>query len=132
MWRAQLYFANEIFYNFAMAFIKMTFLFQFFHIFQYVYRMRIAYIVAMVVVGAWSVSQMLLPLFVCRPIQANWDASVPGTVCIDSIVPTYGNAAGTIMSDIIVLFLPLPTLWSLRLSTSQKWAVLGVFGIGAM
>jgi hypothetical protein len=115
-----------------MAFIKMTFLFQFFHIFQYVYRMRIAYIVAMVVVGAWSVSQILLPVFVCHPVEANWNSNVPGTSCMSFMIPTYGNAGGTIVSDIIVLFLPLPTLWSLRLSTSQKWAVFGVFGIGAM
>jgi hypothetical protein len=120
-------------FNVATAFVKFTLLFQFFRIFRYVPTMRTVYIIAMLVVGFWCISQIIVNIIPCLPIQANWDFNSVGTAtCVATSVGTYGNAIGTMLSDIIVLFLPLPTIWSLRLNTMQKWAAFGVFGIGAM
>ncbi|KAH8648448.1 hypothetical protein BX600DRAFT_517835 [Xylariales sp. PMI_506] len=129
---SKLYFVNEISYNVALMFMKMTFLFQFFRIFRNVQTMRLVYLAAIFVVGGWCISQIFVSIFICRPFAANWDRQVSGAVCLPVSVPTYGNAIGTIVTDVIVLFLPLPTLWSLKLSTSQKWAAFGVFGVGAI
>lgn len=115
-----------------MASLKMTFLFQFYQIFRNVRVMRIVYMVAIFVVGAWSITQILLAVLVCVPIQANWSLDVDGVVCLPTFVSTYINATGTMVTDVIVLFLPFPTLWSLKLRGRQIWAVFGVFGIGAM
>lgn len=74
----------------------------------------------------------------CLPIAANWDminfdrAAAANVSCLPVWVPTYLNAGGTVITDIIVLLLPVPALWSLRLRRSQKWAAFGVFGIGGM
>ncbi|KAF9881761.1 hypothetical protein CkaCkLH20_00907 [Colletotrichum karsti] len=126
-------YATAITYNVAMASLKITFLFQFYQIFRHVRVMRIVYLVAIFIVGAWSITQILLAVLVCVPIEANWNPSVPGVVtCLPTFVATYINATGTMVTDVIVLFLPLPTLWSLRLRGRQIWAVFGVFGIGAI
>lgn len=115
-----------------MAFLKLTFLFQFYHIFRHVRVMRIVYLIAIVIVGLWSLAQVILAMLTCLPIEANWNHDVPGAVCLSSVISTYFNATGTIVTDIIVLFLPLPTLWSLKLRGNQLWAAFGVFGIGAL
>ncbi|KAI0130492.1 hypothetical protein BJ170DRAFT_316666 [Xylariales sp. AK1849] len=130
----KLFYIAEILYNFGLAFYKLTFLLQFFRVFRYVYWMRIAYIVAIVVISLWSVLQILLAALSCIPVDANWDRTINrnSVKCLPGYVPTFVNAAGTIVTDIIVLVLPLPTLWSLRLRRSQKWAAFGVFGIGAV
>jgi hypothetical protein len=131
--RLQLFFSYQILYNVAMAFVKMTFLFQYFRIFRYVPKMRIVYMIAIVLVGLWSIAQVLINLFSCTPIQAAWDrASAPDALCISPVVLSQGTAIGSVITDIICLFLPLPTLWALKLRTTQKWAAFGVFGVGAM
>lgn len=94
--------------------------------------MRIVYAVAILIVAAWSLAQIFLVIFICVPLRANWDHTVEGAKCLPPLFSTYFNATGTILTDIIVLFLPLPTLWSLKLTRGQKWAAFGVFGIGAM
>ncbi|KAL0931394.1 uncharacterized protein CTRU02_214129 [Colletotrichum truncatum] len=129
---SKLPYAVAITYNVAMACLKLTFLFQFYHIFRHVRVMKTVYLVAILTVGAWSLAQIILAILVCVPIQANWDLTVSGAVCLPTYVSTYINATGTMVTDIIVLFLPLPTLWGLKLRGRQRWAVFGVFGIGAI
>ncbi|KAF6840158.1 integral membrane protein [Colletotrichum musicola] len=125
-------YATTITYNISMACLKMTFLFQFYHIFRHVRVMKTVYMIAILVVGAWSLTQILLGVFVCVPVEANWSLNVANVRCLPPVVSTYVNSTGTILTDVIVLFLPLPTLWSLRLRGRQIWAVFGVFGIGAV
>ncbi|KAK1492073.1 hypothetical protein CTAM01_10130 [Colletotrichum tamarilloi] len=125
-------YAVGITYNIAMAALKMTFLFQFYHIFRNVRIMRRVYVGAIIFVAAWTLAQILLQILICLPIEANWDHSVRNAKCLPSVLSTYFNATGTLVTDVIVLFLPLPTLWSLKLNSSQRWAALGVFGIGAL
>lgn len=119
-------------YNVAMASLKMTFLFQFYQIFRYVYVMRIVYTVAIFIVASWSFAQIFLAIFVCVPIEANWNHGIGRPVCLPSFVATYINSSGTILTDVIVLFLPFPTIFSLKLRLRQLWAVFGILGIGAM
>lgn len=125
-------YSNMIVYNVAMASLKMTFLFQFYYIFRNVHVMRIVYTAAIFVVGAWSIAQIMLTVFICVPIQANWDHSIANIKCLPSFVSTYINSSGTILTDVIVLFLPFPTVLSLKLRGRQLWAVFGILGIGAM
>ncbi|KAH8651315.1 hypothetical protein BX600DRAFT_516895 [Xylariales sp. PMI_506] len=127
------FYAYQILYNTAMAFVKMTFLFQFFRIFRYVPTMRFVYIIAIVLVGIWSISQVMINVISCTPAGATWNKlAYPNAKCVSPNFLTRGTAIGSIVTDIIVLFLPLPTLWSLRLRASQKWAAFGVFGVGAI
>lgn len=119
-------------YNIAMASLKMTFLFQFYYIFQHVHVMRIVYTVAIFIVGIWSIAQIFLAIFVCLPIEANWNHGIQHIRCLPSFVATYINSSGTILTDVIVLFLPFPTVLSLKLRGRQLLAVVGILGIGAM
>lgn len=122
---------NDIFYNTAMLFIKMTFLLQYFHVFRHVYTMWVAYIVAMVVVGLWSLAQIFMVIFGCLPVQGSWDPAFQAH-CWIQLSFVYINGAGTIVTDLIVLFLPLPTLLRLKLRRSQKLGLIGIFAIGGM
>lgn len=118
-------------YNTSLLFIKMTFLLQYFRIFRQVHRMWAIYIVAMVVVACWCATQILAVVFECLPVQASWDWS-PGAYCWITTSFVYINAGGTIITDFIVLLLPLPTLLNLKLRRSQKWGLIGIFAIGGL
>ncbi|TDZ16005.1 Satratoxin biosynthesis SC1 cluster protein 4 [Colletotrichum orbiculare MAFF 240422] len=122
------FYVTVVFYNASLAGIKMTFLLQYWRVLT-VQHMRKYFIAAMVLVGGWSVSQMLVMIFNCTPIPAFWDDSVEGT-CIPNYPLWYINAGGNIVTDLLVFVLPLPAIGNLKLAKGQKLVLLGIFCLG--
>ncbi|TDZ44949.1 hypothetical protein CTRI78_v009212 [Colletotrichum trifolii] len=122
------FFVSIVFYNIALLSIKLSFLFQYYRIMA-VPRMRRVYAVAIVVVGAWSTSQLLIAIFTCFPVEGFWDKTIQAK-CIPSQPQWYVNAAGNIVSDVAVFTLPLPIFWHLSLPRKQKMLLMGIFSLG--
>ncbi|KAI1770103.1 hypothetical protein F4818DRAFT_275081 [Hypoxylon cercidicola] len=118
-----------IIYNVSLMLIKFTLFFQYYRLIQEVPRYRIFYTTVMIGVTGWVVAQEFVLIFSCYPIPSYWDLSVPGT-CLDSRLIGWMNAVGNIITDIIVLVLPIPVVWRLNLKRARKWAVLGIFALG--
>lgn len=108
--------------------IKMTFLLQYYRVFV-VQRMRIAFIATTALVGAWSISQLLIGIFICTPIRGFWDSSIPSK-CVPNYPQFYINAAGNIVTDIAIFALHLPLLWKLNLGKPQRIILVGIFSLG--
>ncbi|KAI1276845.1 hypothetical protein F5Y07DRAFT_122945 [Xylaria sp. FL0933] len=113
-----------------MFFIKMTFLSQYYRVFRHVRVLRIIYLVAIFLIGGWCLGQFLSVVFLCVPVKGLWDKSVKAK-CQDQLVGVYLNAVGTLVTDFVILFLPMPSIWKLNLPKAQKWALIGIFSIGA-
>lgn len=68
--------------------------------------------------------------FQCRPVAYFWDRSIPGGTCVDvdnfyrSVTPF------NLVVDVVLILMPLPTVWQLKASTTRKWALTFLFGIG--
>ncbi|KAK3322929.1 putative integral membrane protein [Apodospora peruviana] len=122
------FYVSIVFYCAALLAIKLTFLFQYYRVLA-VQQMRIVYMVAIVIVGGWGLSQLLVGIFICTPIEGFWDSTVEST-CIPNIPQWYINAAGNIITDIAVFLLPLPAIWKLNLVKQQKILLLGIFCLG--
>ncbi|KAF7536790.1 hypothetical protein G7054_g4228 [Neopestalotiopsis clavispora] len=132
-----LFWVNELVYNVGTLFIKWTYLFQYLRVFRNVKAMRIAYWVCIALTGAWYAFQVFGFMFSCSPVAGFWDKSIKSTCNITSKLGTttgffYVNAAGTLVIDIVVLVLPIPTIWNLKLRTRQKWAIFGIFAVGGI
>lgn len=82
-----------------------------------------------VFIGCWALSQLLVVIFNCNPVNKFWDSSVPGT-CIPNLPFWYINAAGNIATDVTIFTLPLPVLRHLNLQRPQKILLMGIFSIG--
>lgn len=106
----------------------MTFLFQYYRVLA-VQHMRNVYIASMVVVGGWGLSQVLVGIFSCNPVAGFWDASLQAT-CIPNIPQWYINAAGNIITDVVVFALPLPAIWKLQLARPSKIMLMVIFSLG--
>ena len=91
--------------------------------------MRIVYIVAIVLVGGWALSQTLVGIFICTPIRGFWDSTIPSK-CIPNIPQWYINAGGNIATDVAVFCLPLPAIWKLQLKKQQKIILISIFCLG--
>ncbi|KAK5633699.1 hypothetical protein RRF57_009413 [Xylaria bambusicola] len=126
---AKLFWINELLYNAAMLFIKMTFLTQYYRVFRHVNILKTTYLMAIIIIGGWCTGQFLAVIFICVPVQGLWDSSVEAK-CQNQLIGIYLNAVGTLVTDIAILILPIPAIWGLNLPKTQKWALIGVFSIG--
>lgn len=124
----QIFYCSILVYNIALAAIKMTFLLQYYRAMT-THKLKKAYIAALVVVGLWSLSQIFVQAFVCRPVSAFWDKTVRGS-CIPAHPSWYINAAGNIATDILILILPLPIILKLKLGRRQKYILMSILCLG--
>ncbi|PKS12632.1 hypothetical protein jhhlp_000840 [Lomentospora prolificans] len=124
----QCFWISIVLYCAALLAAKLTFLFQYYRIMA-VQHMRKVYIIAIVIVGAWGLSQLLIGLLMCRPIQGFWDSTVEAT-CIPNYPQFYINAAGNIATDIAVFLLPIPVIKHLNLARTQRMILIGIFSLG--
>ena len=106
----------------------MTFLAQYYRVLA-VERLRVMWIVAMIVVGSWGLSQVLVGIFICTPVAGFWDKSLDPK-CIPVPLEWYINSAGNIATDIAVFLLPMPILGHLSLPKVEKVVLVGIFGLG--
>ena len=67
----------------------------------------------------------------CQPVQFFWNHTIKGH-CID--INAFYTASGglNLVSDIFILSMPIPILWSLKLSTERKLGVIFLFLLGAL
>jgi len=71
-------------------------------------------------------------IFTCVPVRAAWDYSIKNPKCIHIIAYYYTAAGVNIATDLLVCFLPLPTIWKLQMPKAQRVAVCFIFGMGTL
>ncbi|KAI0481248.1 hypothetical protein GGR56DRAFT_688849 [Xylariaceae sp. FL0804] len=118
-----------VFYNITLLFIKLTLFFQYFRIIEQVDRYRRVYIGLMTIVVSWTLAQIFVMIFTCSPVAGYWDISLNPT-CLPEVKIQTVNAIGNMITDVIVLLLPMPVVWKLSLKKAQKLALMGIFGLG--
>ena len=109
-----------------MTCVKLTFLLQYYRALGTKQNRRLILIAGAIVVS-WSVSQVFVQIFICTPVSAFWEG---GGKCIPNIPQWYINAGGNILTDIMILLLPLPIIWQLKLVKGQKFILVGIFCLG--
>ncbi|EFQ35466.1 uncharacterized protein GLRG_10610 [Colletotrichum graminicola M1.001] len=124
----RLFYTSIVCYNIAILCIKLSFLCQYYRV-MVVPRLRKIYAVALLIVGAWSTSQLFISALQCLPVSGFWDKSVKAK-CIPNQPQWYVNAAGNIITDVAVFALPMPVFWHLRLPRKQKILLMGIFSLG--
>lgn len=103
----------------------------YFRIFGSKRSFRISIAVTMTIVWMWAASVILETFLLCRPLAYNWDTSIDGTC--GNRNATY-VVAGTLnlITDLMVMVLPLPHIWKLQLTLAKKVALCSVFSIGLL
>lgn len=67
----------------------------------------------------------------CIPVAKFWDRSIPGH-CLSFEALWFFNAAMNLITDMVLLVLPMPVLNSLQLPRKQRIALMAVFAIGGL
>lgn len=74
---------------------------------------------------------LLLVVFRCMPIAAIWDVRLASN-CLDLNVIGFSGGVVGIVDHVLIMILPLPELWKLRLSTKKKVHLALVFVVGSL
>ena len=82
-------------------------------------------------IATYSGIQLLTSIFQCRPVRAAWDTTVKGE-CIQINLVFMILAGINVLTDIILLLAPLPTLWGLQMAKAMKLQLIGIFCIGGL
>ncbi|ETN44725.1 uncharacterized protein HMPREF1541_10395 [Cyphellophora europaea CBS 101466] len=78
----------------------------------------------------WIILFIGLSVFQCIPLQRAWNPMIPGK-CLNIKALFIGNAVPNILTDAVMVVLPIPPVLKLRLPLSQRIAVIGIFMLGS-
>jgi hypothetical protein len=87
----------------------------------------------MFVVAGSSTAIFFSSLFPCQPFRKNYDITFPpdqGT-CIDRPAMFQATAALGVVTDVIIILIPVPMIVRLHVSRSKKIGLLTLFAIGS-
>ncbi|MCJ1454841.1 hypothetical protein MMC28_005194 [Mycoblastus sanguinarius] len=88
-------------------------------------------IAAGTIVSGSAIAQLPCDILQCRPIRSQWDPNVKGK-CSDFGSIILGFGVLNIITDVMLLILPLPVLWRLKISASRKRLLISVFLLGGL
>jgi len=92
---------------------------------------RWATIATLFVVNAAGIALTLVTIFQCSPVGAAFRYPIPAVHhCTDIITIYLSSAPVNIITDLAILFLPMPILTSMRLPRKQKTILVITFGFG--
>ncbi|KAH6712105.1 hypothetical protein BKA61DRAFT_486494 [Leptodontidium sp. MPI-SDFR-AT-0119] len=93
---------------------------------------RITVWIVVVVTILYSVLGSFEFLFNCRPIAKNWDVTISGGSCIEAFKVFTIHGVINILTDFVMLALPVLLVYKLQLPIKQKVAVAGLFMTGTL
>ncbi|PVH86549.1 hypothetical protein DL98DRAFT_449675 [Cadophora sp. DSE1049] len=92
-------------------------------------RLHFTVYAAGVIVTSFWLCSIFAIIFTCTPIQGAWDYTMDRK-CINIVMYFYIAAGFNIATDLLLCFLPLPTIWALRMPKTQRVVVCLLFCMG--
>ncbi|KAL4966090.1 uncharacterized protein BDV14DRAFT_199223 [Aspergillus stella-maris] len=68
----------------------------------------------------------------CFPLAYTWDRNIPGGTCFDQILWYKLSNIPNVVADVLILALPIPTVWNLKASRGKKIGITIVFFMGSI
>ncbi|KAE8378626.1 hypothetical protein BDV26DRAFT_261238 [Aspergillus bertholletiae] len=95
------------------------------------YRGRIMFIyVFLGCLTIYYIVAEIVKIRMCDPVPAYW--TMEPASCLDQTAALIADSVISVVSDILILVLPLPLTWSLQMSRSKKLRVVGMLSAGGL
>ncbi|KAI6766276.1 hypothetical protein HG530_007346 [Fusarium avenaceum] len=89
--------------------------------------------VSLTIISIWSIVLFFWNLFQCHPVEMQWDFRIKEGKCVsvDQIISAaYAISVMTVVSDWLYALLPIPMLWSVKMTKQAKATVIVILGLG--
>lgn len=127
----QWFYIAQIVYKIVIGLTKTSILLLYLRIFVRKYFRRLCY-VSLFIVITWSFGSVMATVLQCLPISASWNKAVPNSRCIDSDVFWISYGILNIVTDVVILLLPVREVIRLQVPRREKIGLLVVFLLGAL
>ncbi|KAI9763863.1 MAG: hypothetical protein M1840_009047 [Geoglossum simile] len=88
--------------------------------------------ITIVFVTCFHISAVLGLVISCNPVESGWDISIPNHRCFNQRAFKMAVTVINTLTDFVIILLPLPTVWSLRLRRNQKTVLSCIFLTGSL
>ncbi|KAF2169243.1 hypothetical protein M409DRAFT_64975 [Zasmidium cellare ATCC 36951] len=126
----QAVYAIEVFYYFSLFFVKLSIVFLYLRLAKEL--RNYFYYWSLVLIGVLTlhfITTVIVFSTQCIPMEKYWAPSTPGK-CISITAFFYSTNVFTIVTDIIMLALPVPTVWKVPYSLPHKIGIIAAFLCG--
>ncbi|PWY84835.1 hypothetical protein BO70DRAFT_361231 [Aspergillus heteromorphus CBS 117.55] len=110
---------------------KISILLLYFQVFPVPWVVSVAR-TTIVLIVAWTIATILAQFLICRPFAYNWDTTIPGGSCGHWNPFNMTIRVLNFVTDVVVLIIPMPLLYGLRLVRYKKMTLMIIFGLGAV
>ena len=86
----------------------------------------------MFLVAGLGIAIFIATIFQCSPVAYEWDKTKPGGKCVDQLAFDRWLSLPNILIDVMMLAVPLPLVWTLRISSGNKIGLTMLFVVGSM
>ncbi|KAH1544943.1 hypothetical protein KXV92_003685 [Aspergillus fumigatus] len=126
----KLYFVAQILYKVNLGLTKISILLLYIRLFVHQWFLRTCWVWIAIIVS-FTIGTVFSSIFQCTPVQWAFNKSLPdrGT-CINMTAFWYANAAFNILTDLVLIALPIPVVLKLQLPPKSKIALCGIFAVG--
>ncbi|KAH4929495.1 hypothetical protein HBI42_081120 [Parastagonospora nodorum] len=108
---------------------KISILCLYLHIFPYRWLAWSSY-VTMAIIVAWTIGTILVGCLICQPFAFNWDKTIPDGKCGDQVTSFTITGIINLVTDVMVLLMPMQPVYQLQMATYKKLTLVAVFGLG--
>ncbi|KAK2745164.1 hypothetical protein FQN55_006288 [Onygenales sp. PD_40] len=84
-------------------------------------------------IASYATSGVLVIIFSCNPVAGSWDldvAALKTTYCINRPINYLAQSSFNIFSDLVIILLPVRTIWGLHMPTTQRLSIIAIFACG--
>lgn len=94
------------------------------------YRTIVGMKLFLAIIGLYYFSGLIVKIFTCHPISAYWQG--PRSKCIDQRAVFTVDAVISVVTDLVILLLPTPLIWSLQMSRKKRMRITGMLCAGGV
>ena len=120
---------TTFFYTTSLAAVKISVLLFYGRVFRSSTAFKFALWTTAFLVVAWWMAIDVFNVIQCQPVSKSWYRDSPGT-CVELRTVLLSTATPNVVTDTLLLVLPLPTLWRLPIATSRRMMLSVVFMLG--
>lgn len=123
-------FTGPLLYALTITFTKLSILALYRRIFIFPKFKHFGFVLGVVVV-VWCAAVCVASILICIPLDKAWDPTVTGA-CINLPKFFYGIQIPNVVTDVLILVLPLPAIARLQLPFGKKMGLMGLFAVGIL
>ncbi|KAF7547315.1 hypothetical protein G7Z17_g7819 [Cylindrodendrum hubeiense] len=89
--------------------------------------------VSLAIITVWSCVIFFWDIFQCSPVAKQWDFRITTGQCVSAdqvVAAAYSISVMTILSDWLYALLPVPMLWTVKMTKQAKATVIVILGLG--